>query len=252
MRAAPGSPRPPPSGGSTSSTRPSTATTLTGSPACDRGGPVGAGPPAGAADQDHAVGIDRHLGHARPRRSSPRARPWGSRTGTRIIAVMPPSMNSTVPPTTIRSTHHGGSQLRRPAVEEPASRRRAQTVAMTVHTPSPPACTSIGEPEQRDEEQAERPPVDGQVREADERADDAHRADEPGEADRRGVELEHDQREADDDQEVRDRRADEPVQQLAAEVEPAEAHLLVGLATTVAARARSPWRSTARRRRPRW
>ena len=64
------------------------------------------------------------------------------------------------------------------------------------------------EGERRDEEQRERPPVDGEIGEADERADRAHGADETGEADRRGVELEHQERDTGDEQEVGDRRAD--------------------------------------------
>ena len=40
----------------------------------------------------------------------------------RIIAVMPPSMNNTVPPITTRNTHHAGRSCDDAAVEEPASR----------------------------------------------------------------------------------------------------------------------------------
>ena len=106
---------------------------------------------------------------------------------------------------------------------------------MTVHGPRPPACTSIAKPNIERKSSAERPPVHREVGEAHERADHAQRADQPGQADRRGVELEHDQREAGDDQEVRDRRADQAVQQRVAESEPVEHDVLVGLAPAVRA-----------------
>ncbi len=104
---------------------------------------------------------------------------------------------------------------------------------MTVHDAERAGLHVDGEAERREKQQPERPPVHREVREADEGADDTHGTDEAGQTDARGVELEHDQREPGDEEEVRDRRADQPVQELAAEVEAAEPHLLIRLATAV-------------------
>ena len=135
---------------------------------------------------------------------------------------------------TTRNTHHAGRSCEAPpyrnqepvtSAGRPDERPRPETARLHVD----------GETEHREEEERERPPVHREVGEAHERADDAQRADQPGQADGRGVELEHDQRQARHDQEVRDRRADQPVQQRVAEPEPVEHHVLVRLAPAVRA-----------------
>ncbi len=93
-----------------------------------------------------------------------------------------------------------------------------------------PACTSIGHPEQAEQQERDRPRRDREMREAERRADQRDRADEPGDADTDGEELEDDERESDDEQEVRHPGRVERVRELGDETELAEVHLAFGLA----------------------
>ena len=90
-------------------------------------------------------------------------------------------------------------------------------------------------PEHRDQDERQRPPVHGEVREADERTDQRHRARAAGEADRDREELEDDEGEAHDQQQVGNRRTRERVHRLPDEVEFAEPDLVERFESTTAA-----------------
>ena len=88
------------------------------------------------------------------------------------------------------------------------------------------------EAQRREEQQSDGPPLDRQVREADEGADDADRATETGETNPDREELEDNERESDHQHRVRDRRIDQRVLNLRAQAEAVEDNVLIGLAPT--------------------
>ena len=136
--------RAPPSSGSTSSTRPSTATTRTGSPAV-RGvarfvrarqrDPRITTTPSGATSTS-----------ASPISPTNPSRPTvGAEKRLRMTVGIAPSMNRAVPTMTSASTHHGGSRRDDPSykLSEPAT---SAAVPITVHAPVRPAWTSMAYP----------------------------------------------------------------------------------------------------------
>ena len=111
----------------------------------------------------------------------------------------------------------------------------SETVPITVQTASPPACTSTANPNMERKRSPSAHQCTGRCEKPTNAPTRHTRADQARQPDRRGVELEHDQREADDDQEVGDRRADQAVQQRVAEPEAVEHDVLVRLASAVLA-----------------
>ena len=111
----------------------------------------------------------------------------------------------------------------------------SETVPITVQTASPPACTSTAKPNIERKRSPSAHQWTGRWEKPTNAPTRQSAPTRPGQADRRGVELEHDQREPDDDQEVGDRRADQPVQERVAEPEPVEHDVLVGLTAAVLA-----------------
>ena len=126
----------------------------------DRGRPVRPGPPQRVADPHDAVGINGDLGRAhladhalapdrRRREAGPDER-RASRTRRRATRRRSRARGPTTP--------GRGRRRRRRAQIEPADERRPPRSPST--DPSPPACTSIGEPERRRaSEQRDRPPA---------------------------------------------------------------------------------------------
>ena len=113
--------------------------------------------PQRVADPDDAVGIDTRP----PRRPSPRSAPRGRSSASRNGFAPLPSCRTkrTRGLHRTRSTriHHAGSSAAAPSYSqiEPAT---SAPPPMNVHGPSPPACRSIGEPEDP-EHRAIRPPT---------------------------------------------------------------------------------------------
>ena len=203
-------PWPPPSSGSTSSSRPSMATTRTGSPAAigvarlvrarhrpprRRTMPSGRSPVRGLAHlADHRLPPDRrgrepgphHRRHARHHEQDRR------------------------PPRSPAGSARGRRARRRTAATSPTSRL---TVPMAVHARGAPAWTSTAKPNTPSTIRASPSGDGGQHGQAVGGQGQQHRPGGAGHADPDGEELEHDQHQADDEQQVGHRRAGGGVQQ---------------------------------------
>ena len=129
-------------------------------------------------------------------------------------------------PHTSTSTHHAGSSAAAPSYSQidPATSARA---ADERPRPEPAGLHVDREAEHAEQQQPDRPRRDREMREAEARADERDRADEPGDADARGEELEHDQREPATNRKYATHGVSSVCASCCAEIELAEAHVLV-------------------------